>query len=72
MNNIIEAINELIKGVNNAYSRGAYSMSEAHSLYEAIELIKGAANSSQPTNQEVVSPESQEINKKDKKEKDDY
>jgi hypothetical protein len=66
MNNVIEAINELIKGVNNAYSRGAYTMSEAHSLHEAIEFIKNAATTK---NQQESEIESQII---DKKEKDDY
>jgi len=63
MNNVIDAINELIKGVNNAYTRGAYSMSEAHDLHEAIEFIKNAANSPQPS--ETVN---QEVNQGDTKE----
>lgn len=67
MNNVIEAINELIKGVNNAYARGAYTMAETHDLHKAVEFIKNAAN---PTQQ--AETESQEIIKKDKKEKDDY
>lgn len=66
MNNVIEAINELIKGVNNAYARGAYSMAEAHDLHEAIEFIKVAASTPQQESQV------QETSKKDKKEKDDY
>ena len=67
MNNVIEAINELIKGVNNAYARGAYTMAETHDLHKAIEFIKNAANTTQQA--EV---ENQVVNKKDKKEKDDY
>jgi hypothetical protein len=66
MNNVIEAINELIKGVNNAYTRGAYSMAEAHDLHEAIEFIKVAASTPQQETQVQETP------KKDKKEKDDY
>lgn len=66
MNNVIEAINELIKGVNNAYIRGVYSMAEAHDLHEAIEFIKVAASTPQQETQV------QETLKKDKKEKDDY
>jgi len=64
MNNVIDAINVLIEGVNIAYSRSAYSMAEAHDLHAAIELIKKAANASQPA--------SQENSDVDKKEKDDY
>lgn len=67
MNNVIEAINELIKGVNNAYARGAYSISEAHDLHEAMEFIKNAASQPQPINSE-----SEIKNNEDKKEKDDY
>lgn len=63
MNNIIEAINELIKGVNNAYSRGAYTMSETHDLHKAIEFIKSTVNNTQQ-----IDLENQEV----KKEKDDY
>lgn len=66
MNNVIDAINELIKGVNNAYTRGAYSMAEAHDLHQAIEFIKVAASTPQEEAQVQEAP------KKDKKEKDDY
>lgn len=64
MNNVIDAINVLIEGVNVAYSRGVYSMAETHDLHTAIEFIKKAANAPQPTTQE-----NSDI---DKKEKDDY
>jgi hypothetical protein len=64
MNNVIEAINELIKGVNNAYTRGAYTMAETYDLHKAIEFIKNAAN---PTQQ--AESENQAV---DKKQKDDY
>ena len=64
MNNVIDAINVLIEGVNIAYSRSAYSMAEAHDLHTAIEFIKKAANAPQP--------ESQENSDIDKKEKDEY
>jgi hypothetical protein len=76
MNNVVEAINEIIKGVNNAYSRGAYSMAEAHDLHEAIEYIKSAASTPQ---QPMETGESNEpaqsvkpSNKRGNKEKDDY
>lgn len=69
MNNVIDAINELIKGVNNAYTRGAYSMAEVHDLHEAIEFIKVAANTASP---QASEPQPQEDNKKSRKEKDDY
>ena len=67
MNNVIEAINELIKGVNNAYARGAYTMAETHDLHKAVEFIQNAAN---PTQQ--AESESQEVVKNNKKEKEDY
>ena len=64
MKNVIEAINELIKGVNNAYSRGAYTMAETHDLHQAIEFIKNAANTANASK-----VENEESNKE---EKDDY
>jgi hypothetical protein len=67
MNNVIDAINVLIEGVNIAYSRGSYSMAETHDLHKAIEFIKSAANTTQQ-----AEAEAQVVNKKDKKEKDDY
>lgn len=68
MNNVVDAINELIKGVNNAYGRGAYSMAEAHDLHEAIEYIKSAANSQQQPEE----PKEKTTSKRGNKEKDDY
>jgi hypothetical protein len=62
--NVIDAINVLIEGVNVAYSRGTYSMAEAHDLHIAIEFLKKASDAPQPT--------SQENSDIDKKEKDDY
>lgn len=63
MNNVIDAINVLIEGVNVAYSRGTYSMAETHDLHVAIEFLKKAANT--PQGEQAVSED-------DKKEKDDY
>lgn len=76
MNNVIDAINELIKGVNNAYTRGAYSMAEAHDLHEAMEFIKNAASTpQQPVGTNDGADSSQSLKpsaKKNTKEKDDY
>lgn len=47
MKNVIEAINELIKGVNVAQSRGVYTLSEAHDIFEAIKYINNTIASSQ-------------------------
>lgn len=69
MNNVVDAINELIKGVTNAYARGAYSMAEAHDLHEAIEYIKSAANT---TPQPPVESKENTSSKRGNKEKDDY
>ena len=76
MNNVVEAINEIIKGVNNAYARGAYSMAEAHDLHEAIEYIKSAASTpQQPMEATEDSTPVQNVKpstKRGNKEKDDY
>jgi hypothetical protein len=42
-------------------------MAETHDLHKAIEFIKSAANTTQQ-----AEAEAQVVNKKDKKEKDDY
>lgn len=47
MTNVIDAINELIKGVNAAYARGAYNMQEARTLINAIEFIGEAIKNQQ-------------------------
>lgn len=46
---VIDAINELIKGVNTAFSRQAYSMQEVRDIYNAIEFITEAAKNQQQT-----------------------
>lgn len=55
MKNVIDAINELIKGVNVAQSRGAFNLQEAHSVFEAIKYINSTIAASQ--NQQVVPQE---------------
>lgn len=47
MTNVLEAINELIKGVNIAYARNAYSMQETRTLLSAIEFIGDAVKNQQ-------------------------
>lgn len=47
MTNVIEAINELIKGINTAYARNSYTMEETHQLYSAIKFIKDAVQNQQ-------------------------
>lgn len=51
MTNVIDAINELIKGVNAAYARGAYNMQEARTLINAIEFIGEAIKNQQAQTQ---------------------
>ncbi len=53
MKNIIEAINELVKGANIAQARGIYSLKEAHDIYDSIEFINNAIASQQA----AVTPE---------------
>lgn len=43
MTNLIDAINEVIKGVNIAYARNAYTMPETRTLINAIEFIVDAS-----------------------------
>lgn len=47
MTNVVEAINELIKGVNVAFTRNTYTMEEVHHLYDAIKFIKGTIENQQ-------------------------
>lgn len=47
MKNAIDAINELIKAANLAQARGAFSIKEAHDIYQAIEFINNAVNATQ-------------------------
>ena len=47
MNNVIDALNVLVNGVNLAFSRGAYNMKETHDLHDAIEFIKQAVGTQQ-------------------------
>lgn len=42
MKNIIEAINELVRGANIAQARGTYSLKEAHDIFAAVEFINAA------------------------------
>jgi hypothetical protein len=56
MKNTIEAINELIKAVNIAQARGAYSIKEAHDAWAAIEFINNAVAQNQQAPQQP-SPE---------------
>lgn len=57
MKNTIEAINELIKGCNLAQARGAFSIKEAHDLFEAIEFINNAVQAQQPQAEKSISQE---------------
>ena len=47
MKNVIEAINELIKGVNIGQARGVYTLQEAHDIFEAIKYINTTISASQ-------------------------
>ena len=69
MNNLLEAINEILKGVNVAYSRGAYTMQETHDLHIAMEFIKTAATT-EPVNNQQQEVESSKS--KNNKPKEDY
>jgi len=54
---IIDAINELIKGVNTGFARQAYSMQEVRDIYNAIEFITEAAKTQQAVNTELKKDE---------------
>ena len=55
---VIEAINDLIKGVNIAYSRQAYTMFETREIINAIEFLGETikAQQQQIENPEVTAP----------------
>lgn len=55
---VIDAINEIIKGTNLAFSRNAYSMSEVRDIYNAIEFLGETIKSQQVAPQEAQSKES--------------
>lgn len=57
MTNVIDAINELIKGVNTAFTRGAYNMQETRTLINAIEFIGETIKNHQAQGQGQISPE---------------
>lgn len=60
MKNVIEAINELIKGANIAQARGTYTLQEAHDIFEAIKYINSTiAASQQQTTQSNSGQESE-------------
>lgn len=46
--NPVEAINQLMKGVQIAYSRKAYSMAEVRDIYESIEFLVELIKAAQP------------------------
>lgn len=54
---VIDAINELIKGVNIAYARNAYSMQEVRDIFNAIEFL-GEVVKAQQANQQTEAPAS--------------
>jgi hypothetical protein len=54
MKNPIEAINELIKLVNIAQSRGAYSVKEASEAYAAMEFLNSAVANQQSTQEKQL------------------
>lgn len=54
--NVIDAINELIKATNIAYSRQAYSMSEVRDIINAIDFLNEAIKSQQQINQAETTP----------------
>ena len=60
MDNVVEAINELIKGINTAYSRGAYTMAESHDLHKAIEFIKKSASNTQRDDSDIYADENKD------------
>jgi putative aminopeptidase FrvX len=51
---VIDAINDLIKGVNVAYSRQAYTMSETRDIINAIEFLNETIKSQQQ--QQIAAP----------------
>lgn len=51
MKNAIEAINELIKAINIAQSRGTYSLKESHDAYMAVEFLNTAVANQMAANQ---------------------
>lgn len=53
MTTVIEAINDLIRGVNLAFSRNAYSMQETRTLINAIEFIGDTIKSQQEQQQDA-------------------
>lgn len=55
---VIDAINEIIKGVNLAFSRNSYNMSEVRDIYNAIEFLGETIKSQQVATQETQTKES--------------
>lgn len=54
---VIDAINDLIKGVNVAYSRQAYTMLETREIINAIEFLNETIKvQQQQQQQQVVAP----------------
>ena len=54
---VIDAINELIKGVNMGFARNAYNMAEVTDIYLAIQFLNETINKAQ---QAVPAPPSSE------------
>lgn len=65
MTNVLDAINELIKGINVAYARNAYSMQESRALLNAIEFI-GDAVKNQQAQVQANQPTAGEVTPEDK------
>lgn len=54
--NVIDAINELIKATNIAYSRQAYTMAETRDIINAIEFLGDSIKNQQKNNSETPAP----------------
>lgn len=57
MKNAIEAINELVRAINIAQSRGTYSLKESHDAYVAVDFLNSAVANQIAANQAAQTTE---------------